>query len=60
NMTKAEISETGRGKPAAQFEGCSYKIEPRQKELISWKCREYGCLGHLNTLKDYTKPDLSK
>ncbi|CAF4504325.1 unnamed protein product [Didymodactylos carnosus] len=57
-MAKVEISETGRRKPAAQFEGYSYRIERHQTESISWKCREYGCPGRLNTLKDYTKPDL--
>ncbi|CAF0758007.1 unnamed protein product [Didymodactylos carnosus] len=57
-MAKVEISETGRGKSAAQFEGYSYRIERHQTESISWKCREYGCPGRLNTLKDYTKPDL--
>ncbi|CAF1029888.1 unnamed protein product [Didymodactylos carnosus] len=56
-MAKVEISETGR-KPAAQFEGYSYRLERHQTESISWKCREYGCPDRLNSLKGYTKPDL--
>ncbi|CAF4511727.1 unnamed protein product [Didymodactylos carnosus] len=44
-MAKVEISETGLGKQAVQFEGYSYRTERRQKESISWKCRKYGCPG---------------
>ncbi|CAF0997166.1 unnamed protein product, partial [Didymodactylos carnosus] len=35
----------------------TYRIERHQKESISWKGREYGCSGRLNT-KDHIKPDL--
>ncbi|CAF4558599.1 unnamed protein product, partial [Didymodactylos carnosus] len=55
-MAKIEISDTGRGKPAVQFEGYSYRLERHRR--IPWKRREPGCPGRLNTLKDYTKSDL--